>query len=324
MTSIVTISAPSQSVKASKEGLAEHAFSITNITAGRLALGTKILADAPAEESWFTIEGAAKRELAPNETDQVVVKVKLPADGRPGEYKFSLQVYSTERGRAGEDFTNGPTVAVEMPEPSVGPIPVVPKGSGGFKWWMAALPAAIVLVVGGGIAWYLWSNDEEEKPDVVNVMPVEVPNVVRLPLEAAEQKLTAAGLKVQKNPPVGTLEFKAGEVTQQIPEAFSNVEPGSVVSLWFAGESVKVPSVKEDTLQAAISKMTAAKLVVKQVTGDPDKVNQRVVSTTPAEEQVVLAGSEVTIHMPGQVIAIPVLKFPTDLMLQLKTNRGIE
>ena len=37
MTSIATISVPSESVKASAEGLAEHAFSVTNITAGKLS-----------------------------------------------------------------------------------------------------------------------------------------------------------------------------------------------------------------------------------------------------------------------------------------------
>jgi len=310
------------------------------------------------------------------------VKAKFPADAKPGEYKVRLQVYSTERGRAGEDFTTGPTVSIEQ-------LPPTDDGNGTqeeskkFQWWIPAVAVAAVLVLGGVAAWVFWpsggvempelvdnltvdqarqalqdvglSNIKEEAMETADVAPgfvvkqdpsagakvakdakvtlwvakppgavtVAVPNVVSLPIQSARQKLTDAGLKVKENPPVATLDVKAGHVKSQSPEATSPpVAPDTEVTLTVAGDSVKVPNVKGDSLSAAIAKMTAAKLLVK-VTGDQDKLNQGVVSTSPPEGQPVLVGSEVTIRMPGQIVWIPVNKFPVQVLKQLKT-RGIQ
>ncbi len=372
MTSIVTVTPASQTVKASKDGVAEHAFSVTNITGAPLGIGAEVLVEPPAQEGWFSIEGPAERQLAVNETDQITVKAKLPAGTAPGTYKFKLQVYSTAKGRAGEDVTEGPTVSVEMPTPEEKPIRKQDEVKKPFPWWIVAVAAAVVLLVGGLVTWLVWpkggeivmpevakkmtiedarkalkdlglENIKEESTETAEVAPgfvfkqepqtgapvakdapvtlwvakpaaevavaIPVPNVVGLSLEIAQQQLTGAGLKaVKQEPAVATLEFKVGEVTRQVPEAFSKAKPGDAVTLWVAGDSVKVPTVKGDTLQNALGKMTAAKLLVK-VTGDQDKLNQGVVSTTPPEGQVVLAGSEVSIHMPGNLrIYIPALK----------------
>jgi beta-lactam-binding protein with PASTA domain len=381
MKSIVTISSVSESVRASGEGIAAHAFSVTNITAARLGVGARVIVEAPAEDDWFTVEGAGG-ELASNETGQIIVTARLPADTKPGKYKFKLQVYSTERGRAGEDFVNGPTAVVEMPEKEI-----VPNGTGGGgdkKWVWIAVAAAVVLLSGGLGGWLLWPSGGVTVPEVAHKMMIDearkalqavglrnvkeepmqtsdaapdsvvkqepkggtrvttgtlvtlwvarsagpvttaVPNVVRLPLDVAEQQLEAAGLKaVKKGPLVATLEFKAGVVTKQRPAAFSQVPPGAAVVLSVAGESVKIPTVKGNRLQDALRKMTAARLLVK-VTGDQDKLNQRVVSTTPPEGQAVLAGSQVTIHMPGHITWIPLSKFPAQIRKELKTTRGIK
>jgi len=382
MTSIVAISAASQGVKANRQGQAEHAFSVTNTTSGRIGIGIRIMVEPPAQASWFSIDGNDTRDLATNETDQVVVKAKFPADAKPGEYKVRLQVYSTERGRAGEDFTTGPTVSIEQ-------LPPTDDGNGTqeeskkFQWWIPAVAVAAVLVLGGVAAWVFWpsggvempelvdnltvdqarqalqdvglSNIKEEAMETADVAPgfvvkqdpsagakvakdakvtlwvakppgavtVAVPNVVSLPIQSARQKLADAGLRVRENPPVATLDVKAGHVKSQSPEATSSpVAPNTVVTLTVAGDSVKVPKVKGEPLAAAISKMTAAKLLVK-VMGDQDKLNQGVVSTSPPEGQPVLVGSEVTIRMPGQIVWIPVNKFPVQVLKQLKT-RGIQ
>jgi beta-lactam-binding protein with PASTA domain len=363
MTSIVTVTPASQSVKAGRDGVAEHAFSVTNITGAPLSVGAKVLVDPPAQERWFAIQGAAERELAPNETDQIAVKANLPADAQPGKYNLRLLVFSAARGDAGENFTEGPTVSVEMPAPEA-PVKKPDDAKKPFPWWIVAVAAAVLLLVGGLVVWLLVPKGGVTVPEVAKKMTIEdarkalqeaglgvikeettesgevapgfvlkqdpqagaqvakdtpvtlwvaqapaevavpVPNVKGLRLEVAEQQLTGAGLKaVKKEPAVATLEFKPGEVTRQVPEAFSKAKPGDAVALWVAGDSVKIPAVKGNPLPSALTKMSAAKLLVK-VTGDQDKLNQGVVSTTPPEGQVVLAGSEVTIHMPGNPLAI--------------------
>jgi PASTA domain len=128
---------------------------------------------------------------------------------------------------------------------------------------------------------------------------VEVPNVVGIPFEQAEEKLQRANLKVANKGPQATLEFDPGEVWKQEPEAFASVDPGTTVSLVFAGPSVKVPQVKGRLLLNALLEMRAARLRLK-VTGDENRLGEPVVDTSPTGDAVVLQDSEVTVIMPGR------------------------
>jgi len=148
---------------------------------------------------------------------------------------------------------------------------------------------------------------------------VGVPNVVRVPFPEAERILGTLNLKaVRKEPLKATREFQPGQVATQNPDFQSQVKPGSVVELEVAGPSVLVPRVKGQMLPAAMEAMAKAKLFVK-VTGDQSRLQEGVTGTTPSEDTVVLEGSEVQIHMPGNVmIFIPREKMQIEPILMHK------
>jgi hypothetical protein len=174
--SIVTITVTSPTARCSADGKAEYAFTVTNTSGAPLRVGSRILPEAPAPEGWFSIDGP-ERELGPQETDQITVKVRVPAGSASGKYKFRLLVFSGERGRSGEDFTEGPLVALEVPGASV---PEVPSKAG-FPWWVVVV-AALVLGLGGAAAWWFWPRD------------VLVPQLTQLTRSDAQSALQRVGL----------------------------------------------------------------------------------------------------------------------------------
>lgn len=144
---------------------------------------------------------------------------------------------------------------------------------------------------------------------------VQVPNVVSLPLDRAKQEVEAKGLHVADGGEKATLDFEPGKVSDQDPDAFEPVDPGSTVTLFVAGKSVRVPDVKGLKLNPAYQQMNIRKLFVVNVTGT--KLEETVVSTTPAANTVVLETSNVTIHMPGNFgILIPASKWKALVMKQ--------
>jgi serine/threonine-protein kinase len=157
--------------------------------------------------------------------------------------------------------------------------------------------------------------------------PVAVPNVVSLTFDAAKRDLEAAGFVVERMEPLqATREFQPGQVTVQVPPARSMVKRGETVRLKVAGQSVEVPRVAGETLQAAMAKLVGSKLVVSGITGDQDKLAQKVVGTSPAEGQLVLTGTEVTIRMPGglRVLTLDAVRvFNPQVSDQITRNRAM-
>jgi beta-lactam-binding protein with PASTA domain len=141
---------------------------------------------------------------------------------------------------------------------------------------------------------------------------VPVPNVVSLTFDDAKRELTDKGFAAERMEPLAaTREFRPGQVTLQVPPARSPAKRGSTVRLQVAGNSVEVPEVAGQTLQAAMAKLVGSKLVVSGITGDQDKLGQKVVGTSPPAGQLVLTGTEVTIRMPGglKILTLEAVKF---------------
>lgn len=290
MTSIVTVTPASQTATVGRDGIAEHAFSVTNTTGAPLTVGTKVLADPPAQESWFTIAGAAERELAANETDQVTVEAKPPADAPAGQYKLRLLVFSVARGRAGEDFTEGPTVAVEIPakdQPAPRPKP--------FPWWIVGVAAAAVLVLGGLITWLVWPKAPE------------VPTLVGLPLQQALDKLETIKLVPGEVREELTGQATGGTVTGQTPEPGEVVDKGSKVDLVIEAVSIEVPKLTGKNVAEAQQALKTAGLavgVVKQErTGSAP--GGTVLWLDPPEGKRVLPQTPVNLVVEAQSVAVP-------------------
>jgi beta-lactam-binding protein with PASTA domain len=291
MTSIVTVIPASQMVKASGEGLAEHAFSVSNITGAPLTVGLKVLVDPPAQEGWFIIGGAAERELAANETDQIVVKARLPAETAPGQYKLRLLVFSAERGRAEEDFTEGPSVAVDLAAKISAP---QAPPNGGFPWWIVAV-AALVLVLGGTAAWWFWPR------------AVEVPPLTQLTRDEAVTKLEDLGLALGGEHTKFTGEAAGGTVIGQTPEAGTDVEKGSAVNLVIEAASVAVPNVVDKPIVDAQQALTAAGLAVADVKQERtgQKPGGTVLKQDPAAGQRVPPQTAVALTVEAESVQVP-------------------
>lgn len=161
MASIVLIKEAADSVPANGEGHATHVFTVTNEASRRQPVGLQVLADDPGDSSWFHIEGMPERELDAGASYQIKVNFQAPAGTPEGRYTFRLLVYSAIKGRADEDFSEGPTVGVTVSKPDAPhePEPEPPKNK--FPWPIVAAAAALVLLIGIGVAWWLWPSGME-------------------------------------------------------------------------------------------------------------------------------------------------------------------
>lgn len=217
MASIVTITTASETVTCGPDGGAEHVFTVSNTSGRPLRIGAQVLVEGQAQESWLAIKGERERDLAAGGTDQITVRVQVPPGTEPGQYTFRLLVYSVRR--PGEDFTNGPLVAVRVPAATTPPPEPVERR--GFPWWMVAVAVA-VLAVGGIAGWWLWPED------------VRVPAVVGQDLELAKNAIEEAQLEMGTVTPQETDQQPQDFVLSQEPEAGTQVEKGTPVNLTVA------------------------------------------------------------------------------------------
>jgi len=169
MASIVTITTATETVRCDADGQGVHVFNISNTSGAPIRVGTKILVEGSAQEQWLQIEGASERDLDEKGADQLSVRIKAQKGTAAGRYRFRLLVFSVKN--PGEDFSESPTVAFEIPEPKSGtkePAVVKPP----FPWWIPAVVVGVLVV--GGLAWWFMSNGEEPRPPVVEKpRPVE-------------------------------------------------------------------------------------------------------------------------------------------------------
>jgi beta-lactam-binding protein with PASTA domain len=292
MASIVTITPTAESVACTPGGSAEHSFTITNTTGAPIGVGATIVTADPSRKAWFTIQGAPERRLAPNETDQVTVAVKPPAGVAPGTYKLRLQVFSSERGRASEDFTDGPTVAVVV-RPGDGD-----GGSDGrSRWWIVAVVGVVALLVVGGLGtWLLWPPRTPEVPDLAGQT-----------LKEAQSELEAVGLQVGKTTKEMTGKAEEGQVIVQTPEPGTSLEKGGTVDLVLEAASVEVPDVLGKKVVEAQEALNSAGLAVgpieEQRTGGA--AGGTVLGQEPSKGQRVAPQSAVALTVEAASIPVP-------------------
>ena len=283
MASIVTIAVPSARAQCDAQGKAEFAFTVTNSSGMRLRVASKILPESPAREEWFTID-RPERELAENETDQITVKAHVPTGVTGGAHRLKLLVFSAERGRSGEDFTEGPTVVLEVP----GGTPVSPApGNSGFPWWVAVV-TALVLLLGGAATWWFWPR------------AVEVPLLTHLSRAQAERKLQDAGLALGDVQTERTGTVADDIILGQDPPGGTKVEKGSAVSLTVEAASIRVPNVVnlpygQASVEIESKGLKAVRSETRKECAPPGQ--ELVVSQSPGALSLVEPGSTVTMNV---------------------------
>ncbi|MEN8206787.1 MAG: PASTA domain-containing protein [Pseudomonadota bacterium] len=163
MAKIVEITQQS-SVSCKIGGQASAEFSVTNITAGNIPVGVRVIADDPKAESWFELEGGPEWQFEQGENKPINVSIKVPKTASEGKRTFCIEVFSAVPMKGGIDFTTGEKMALEVTTPIVEIV----------VWPWIALAAVLVLLIGGGTTWYLLTR---------------VPDVVGEPYDVAVQTL---------------------------------------------------------------------------------------------------------------------------------------
>lgn len=160
MASIATIQIAEDRLKVDGGTEGSFSFTITNVFGSDMDMGGSIVETDDNIKSWFTVAAPVEREVKDQATDTFVVKVNVPKDAKPGEYKFSFLLYSTENPNI--DFSQSDPVVIVVPEAATEPKPAGFK----MKWWMWLIIGVVVLgIIGGIIAIVISGSDKPEKTE---------------------------------------------------------------------------------------------------------------------------------------------------------------
>jgi len=291
-TSIVTIDAPDKVVTCNSQGEAQQLFNVKNTCGYPLTIGAKVLVDGKTQAQWLTLDAPAEQDLGENVLTQIPVSIKVPADCPPGRYTYRLLVYSARK--SGEEYTEGETVAIEVPEREVIK-PVEPQVEKKFPWWIAALIAVVVI---GGATWFFWPKS------------VEVPDVVGKPLADARTLLKGAGLGMADPDFQASADLPPDSVLAQAPAAGQEVDKGTLIKLTLAETPiVQVPSLKGFRLAAALQRLNASGLGLGDIKeqNDDSKPVGTVLDQSPGANAQVQTGTAVSLTVskePGKVLIL--------------------
>lgn len=195
----VTVVPTSLTLKPGEVG--ELEVTVSNRSGQALTARPIRVADPKTALDWLQPKDKDEAPLANGETRKFRFGVKVPAGTPTQTVKVRVDVADvTDPDRF---FAQGQTIAVTVA------VPVV-NGKPRPKWWVYAVAAAAVLVVGFGIYMIV-------RPKGGGNMP----KVVRMTFDSAQTVLTKAGLKVQRSDTLttDTTTFKAGTVVRQQPDS---------------------------------------------------------------------------------------------------------
>jgi hypothetical protein len=151
MARVFAITTTATSLRLDAQGLAETSFTVSNASGHALRGRAEVRATDSKQQGWLSVVGDAERDFPSNGTHQIAVRLAAPAGSPAGTFSFRLDMVSSKN--PDEDFAEGPTVTFEVPAPA-------PKKP--FPWWIVAVAAAVVLIV-GGLATYLMMREPAPK-----------------------------------------------------------------------------------------------------------------------------------------------------------------
>ena len=172
-----TVTAASEKVTLDDSGAARASFMVTNTSPQELRGRLLTRPRDAAKPEWFSVVGESVRDFAPSASEQVVVQLGVPPGSPAGSYSFRLDAVSEVD--PDEDFTEGPSVAFQVPEP--------PKKKP-FPWWIVIVAAAVVLLIVIGVVVFLLVRDSGK---------AAVPAIVGQPEPARKPMLKDAGFDVK-------------------------------------------------------------------------------------------------------------------------------
>jgi hypothetical protein len=199
-----------ETLRADAKGHAEAGFTVTNTTSRPIRGLAQVRALGDTKREWLSIQGETERDFAAGATQQLTVSFNgpaadpaaaapqggaAPAAGAPAgpaarKYPFRLDVATALN--PDEDFTEGPTVTVEIAGTSV------TTKNGKFPLWIIFVIVGVLLLIGIIVlVVVLMSGDKEETDgseptpsptESVSASPPQEPSPAVSPKESAAEE----------------------------------------------------------------------------------------------------------------------------------------
>jgi hypothetical protein len=137
------VTATTSSAQLDATGQGEVSFTISNKLGVGVTVRATVVPDGNTRAEWMQFPDGMERALSPDGTAVIPVRISAPAGTPPGSYGFALDVASISN--PDEHYDRGPSVAFTVREAAV---PVKKP----FPWWLVALAAGVLLIVGAVVA----------------------------------------------------------------------------------------------------------------------------------------------------------------------------
>jgi hypothetical protein len=217
-----TVTAATNSVKLNDNRQGEAAFTVFNGSGRPLRGQARLKAEDPAATGWLSLAGEAERDFDIAAAHQFAVQIQAPPDAPTGSYPFRLDMVGVED--PDEDYSEGPTVTFQVPEPQPEQEP--------FPWWIVGVVAGVLVV--GAIIIFILLNGRDATVTVPRVRGETLTGATTLIENAGLQvagetreessDAVAANRVIETDPPAGTEADRGSEVTL-IVSTGSAVEP---------------------------------------------------------------------------------------------------
>jgi len=162
---IFDITSPTEDIQADAAGKASAFFTVTNTRDKPVRGLAKAKRVGNTQQEWLEVEGEVERDFPARGTQLFKVNFSKPpvpaavgATPPPAEkFPFRLYVFSSEHPE--EEFTEGPTVRVEV---TPGGTPVKKP----FPWWIILVIAGVALLAGAIILFLVLQKGCAARPDL--------------------------------------------------------------------------------------------------------------------------------------------------------------
>src|SRR5882757_4616822 len=149
MANIFAITSATEGIKADADGKAGVVYTVTNTSSKPMRGIAKARPLGNTQQEWLTVEGETERDFSANGTQQFTVNFLKPpgaaAAGAPAPEKFPFRLDVASATNPDEQFTEGPTITVEVAPPVQKPPPR------SFPWWIILVIVGVVLIVAAAL-----------------------------------------------------------------------------------------------------------------------------------------------------------------------------